>query len=109
MTEYTRNRQHAEKLTKLMTEYPDYPVMVMIDTDDITNDYAWMAGYMYEPSLEEVVVGHDEKYYSKEHESYDDCYNYYGDKADDWTDEELEQRASVIPWEKVIAIYVGAT
>lgn len=109
MTEYENNRKNAEKLTELIIEHPNVRVLVAIDTDGINDDYAWMAGYMNAPSLEQVVVGQDDAWHLKQDESYDDCYNYYGDEADDWTDEELEQKAKEIPWETVIAINVSAT
>ena len=109
MTEYETNRQYAEQLTKLIMENPTCRVMVMIGTDGIDDNYSWMAGYMNRPSLERVVVGQDDSWYTKQDEPYDDCYNYYGDQADIWTDEELEQKASEIPWETVIAFNVSAT
>ena len=109
MTEYEKNRQHAEKLTELIMEHPNCRVLVAIDTDGIDDDYAWMAGHMNTPSLEQVVVGQDDTWYRKQEEPYDDCFNYYGEQADIWTDEELEQKTSEIPWETVIAINVSAT
>lgn len=108
MKGYEKNRRHAEKLTELIIEHPNCRVLVAIDTDGIDDDYAWMAGYMNMPSLEQVVVGQDDALHRKEDELYDDCFNYYGDIADEWTDEELEQKASEIPWETVIAVNVSA-
>ena len=106
--EIEKNRQYAEKLTALMQEHPDYSVQVLIDSEGITDDYSYWVGNMYEPVLEQVIVGHDEVWHTKTDEDYDDCLNYYGYEADDWSDEELEEKAKAIPWETVIALKVSA-
>ena len=47
-------------------------------------------------------------YHEKEDSPYDDCGHYYGWKdVDEWTDEEIEEKAKQIPWEDVIAVRVG--
>lgn len=43
------NRKYAEKLSSLMLEHPDMSVIAWIDTDDISDDYACIAGNLYEP------------------------------------------------------------
>ena len=104
-----KTKEYAEKLTKLMREHPNSSVVVKIDTEGIDTDYGYMCGYMYESRLEEIIVGYDGCCYDKENDVYEDCYNYYGSDAGDWTDEELEEKAKAIPWEKVIAVNVSAT
>ena len=106
-TESEINKANAEKLAKLMTEHPDLRVVAWIDTDGISDDYSCLAGDLYEPCIETLIVGKDDMYHSKEDSPYDDCFNYYGCECDDWTDEELEAKAKAIPWEDVIAVRVG--
>lgn len=109
MTEHELNKQHAEQLSQMILQHPTTRVIVKIDTDGINDDYAWMAGYMYAPRLEKIVLGNDDAYHTEENTDYDDCRNYYGCDADEWDDEELERRAKKIPWETVIAVNVSAT
>lgn len=104
-----KTKEYAEKLTKLMMEHPDRRVVVMIDTEGIDADYGYMCGYMYESRLDEIIDGHDGCCYDKENDAYEDCLHYYGYIVDDWTDEELEEKAKAIPWETVIAVNVSAT
>lgn len=108
MTKYERNKEYAEKLSNLMSEHPDLRVIAWIDTDGISDDYSCIAGDLYEPYIETLIIGHDNMYHSKEDSPYDDCGHYYGWKeVDEWTDEEIEEKAKLIPWEDVIAIRVG--
>lgn len=101
------NRDYAEKLATLMTNHPDMRVIAWISTDGIDDDYCCIEGNLREPRIETLVFGYDEMYHSKENDSYEDCYNYYGYVCDDWSDEKLEEKARAIPWEEVIAIPVG--
>lgn len=107
--EYELNKAHAEKLATLMANHPDLRVVAAIDTDGLfAYDYDWIAGNLYEPRIETVAVGNDNMYHYKEDSPYDDCCNYYGfNEVDEWTDEEIEEKAKQIPWEDVIAVRVG--
>lgn len=103
------NREYAKKLTELMMENPDLRVIAWIDTDGINDDYSCLAGDLYEPCIEALIIGKDDMYHSKEDSPYDDCGHYYGwNEVDEWTDEEIEQKAKEIPWEDVIAVRVSA-
>lgn len=105
------NRQRAEKLSKLILEHPGMPVIAWINSEDISDDYHYWAGNIGEPSIETITLSNDKyepHYISKEDDAYDDCYNYYGCECDDWSDEELEEKAKAIPWEDVITIRVSA-
>ena len=103
------NKRNAEELSSLILDNPDLRVIAWIDTEGISDDYGYMAGNIYKPGIETIVVGSDDAYYLKENDVYEDCYNYYGCICDDWTDEELEEKAKTIPWEDVIAVRVSAT
>lgn len=106
--EYELNKARAEKLVTLMANHPDMRVIAWINTDDVSDDYAYLAGNLYEPCIETLIIGKDNIYYEKEDSPYDDCGNYYGWKdVDEWTDEEIEEKANQIPWEDVIAVRVG--
>ena len=107
--EYELNKAYAEKLSILMANHPDMRVIAWIDTDGISDDYAYLAGNIYEPHIETLIIGKDDNmYYEKEDSPYDDCCHYYGWKeVDNWSDEEIEEKAKAIPWEDVIAVRVG--
>ena len=104
---YEQNKAYAEKLATLMANHPDMRVIAWIDTDGIYDDYCCVAGNIYEPRIETLIIGEDNMYYQKEDSPYDDCYHYYGVEVDEWTDEEIEEKAKQIPWEDVIAVRVG--
>lgn len=102
------NREYGEKLATLLKEHPDLRVIAWIDTDGMSDDYSCIAGNLFEPCIETLIIGKDYMYHSKEDSPYDDCGNYYGwNEVDQWTDEEIEEKAKEIPWEDVIAIRVG--
>lgn len=102
------NKANAEKLATLMANHPDMRVIAWIDTDGINDDYCCVAGNIYEPCIETLIIGKDNMYHEKEDSPYDDCGHYYGWKeVDEWTDEEIEEKANQIPWEDVIAVRVG--
>ena len=106
--ESEQNKVYAEKLSILMANHPDMRVIAWIDTDGISDDYACIAGQLNEPCIETLIIGKDDMYHSKEDSPYDDCCHYYGWKeVDEWTDEEIEEKAKQIPWEDVIAVRVG--
>lgn len=102
------NRDYAEKLATLIANHPDMRVIAWIDTDGISDDYCCVAGNLNEPRIETLIIGKDDMYHEKEDSPYDDCGHYYGWKeVDEWTDEEIEEKAKQIPWEDVIAVRVG--
>lgn len=107
-TEYDLNRERASKLSELILANPNLGVVAWIDTDGISDDYSYMAGNLYEPRIETIAVNYDNVYIAKEGDDYEDCLNYYGYNADEWTDEELAEKAKAIPWENVIAVAVSA-
>ena len=107
-TELQVNKEHAEKLSKLILDNPTLRVVAMIDTDGISDDYNYMVGNLYEPRIETIAVNYDNVYITKEGDDHDDCYNYYGWTCDDWSEERLYEGAKAIPWEEVIAVRVSA-
>ena len=103
------NRERAEQLALLMREHPEMRVIAWMDTDGMNDDYAYMAGNLGEPCIETIAFSENtERYISKEGDDYEDCLGYYGYDADDWSDEELTEKAKNIPWEDVIAVKVSA-
>lgn len=107
-TENEKNKEYAEKLSKLILNNPTLRVVVKIYTDGIDNDYGYMVGNLYEPRIETIAVNYDNVYITEQGDDYDDCNNYYGCECDDWTDETLAEKAKQIPWEEVIAVEVSA-
>ena len=108
-TEYDLNRERASKLSELILANPNLGVVAWIDTDGISDDYSYLAGNLGEPRIETIAVNYDNVYITKEGDDYEDCLNYYGYDADEWTDEELAEKAKAIPWEDVIAVAVSAS
>ena len=75
------NREHAEKLRKLILDNPELPVVASEDLD---------------------------AYFEREeNDEPQNCINYYGFEAEEWSDEKIHEKAKEIPWEKVIAIEAG--
>ncbi len=107
-TENKKNKEYAEKLSALILNNPDLRVVAMIDTDGINDDYGYMVGNLYEPTIETIAVNYDNAYITKEGDEYEDCLNYYGYDAEEWGEVMLYEKAKAIPWEDVIAIRVSA-
>ena len=108
LNEYEQNRVYAEKLAALIVNHPNMRVMAWVYTDGTTEDCYCMAGSIYDPHIETLVVGSDGVYHEKEDNPYDDCGHYYGyEVVDNWYDEEIKEKAKQIPWEEVIVFRVG--
>lgn len=102
------NRENAQELSRLILENPKMRVMAQINSEGIYDDYGWYAGSIGKPRISIIAYSETrEQYVEKEGDMYEDCYNYYGCCADDWTDEELAEKAAQIPWEDVITVYVS--
>ena len=103
------NREYAIELSKLILDNPKMRVVVWINSEDISDDYGSWAGNFYsKPYIETIAYSEArEIWVSKENDNFEDCYNYYGWDAENWSDEGLEEKAKQIPWEDVIAVSVG--
>lgn len=111
-TMYENQQEYAKELARLITTYPTKRVIVWIDSDGISDDYAYYGGYMYKPQIQTITYtendGYDGHYIEKDGDDEEDCYAYYGVKSEDWDCEEISRKAKQIPWEEVIAIRVSA-
>lgn len=103
------NREYAIELSKLILDNPKMRVVVWISSEDISDDYcSWAGNFHSKPCIETIAYSEArEIWVSKEKDDFEDCYNYYGYDADNWSDEELAEKAKQIPWEDVIAVSVG--
>lgn len=102
-------RKYAEELSRLILENPQMRVVVWINSDGISDEYSSWCGNLGKPEIKEITIGaNDECWVEREYDSYEDCYQVYGEETDDWNDEEIERKAKEIEWEKVIAVNVSA-
>ena len=103
------NREYAIELSKLILDNPKMRVVVWINSEYISDITAYWAGnFRSKPCIETIAYSEArEIWVSKEKDDFEDCYNYYGWDAENWSDEELEEKAKQIPWEDVIAVSVG--
>ena len=103
------NREYAIELSKLILDNPKMRVIAWIDSENISDDYGcWAGNFHSKPCIETIAYSEArEIWVSKENDDFEDCYDYYGWDAENWSDEELEEKAKQIPWEDVIAISVG--
>ena len=107
-TESEINRENALELSRLILENPTMRVIAWISSDGICDDYSDYSGDFGKPGIQTIAYSEaNEHYIEKDGDDYEDCYSYYGDYVDDWTDEELKQKAAEIPWEDVIAVRVS--
>ena len=104
------NREYALELSKLILDNPQMRVIAWIYSGNISDDYGSCAGNFHsKPCIETIAYSEAGKIWvSKENEDFEDCYHYYGWEAENWSDEELAEKAKLIPWEDVIAVSVGA-
>jgi len=103
------NRENLKEVWKLCLENPTFRVIAWIDSDEISDDYAWYEGSILHPAILSIAWSDANKCnVCREYDAYEDCYAYYGDDADDWPADELEKKAAEIPWEEVIAVRVSA-
>lgn len=103
------NQIYAKELSRLIQENPQMPVLVMIDSEGIDDEYGWYAGNIGMPRIRTIVHSKiTDQYVEKDGDAYEDCAEYYGLDADEWDTETLERKAKEIPWETVITVYVSA-
>ena len=110
-TESEINRENALLLSKLILENPKMRVIVWINSDGISDDYASYGGDLEEPRIQTIAYTENVEpwhYIEKDGDDLEDCISYYGYEAEDWSDEELKEKAAAIPWEDVIAVNVSA-
>lgn len=103
------NREYAIELSKLILDNPKMRVIVWISSEDISDAYGgWAGNFHSKPRIETIAYSEvREIWVSKEKDDFEDCYNYYGYDAENWSDEELAEKAKQIPWEDVIAVAVN--
>lgn len=103
------NREYAIELSKLILDNPKMRVIVWISSEDISDDYSsWAGNFHSKPHIETIAYSEAwEIWVRKEDDDFEDCCGYYGGDAENWSDEELAEKAKQIPWEDVIAVNVG--
>ena len=110
--------KQTDELKELITKYPNYPIVVMVSSDVVCDDYY---GWWYAPEIR-FGIGEildceqdidEEKTYIDRDEFEEDMYNKYEDdeeyeKLDDYEfDEMIEDKLKEYEpyWRKVIQIY----
>ena len=101
--------KYAMELSRLILENPQMRVVMWIKSDGISDEYSSWCGELGKPEIKEITMDASKDHWlEREYDSYEDCYQVYGDETDDWNDEEIERKAREIEWEKVIAVNVSA-
>lgn len=98
----------TEELLKLMQEYPELPVIPMVDSD-VAAGYAWNIGRLEEVEIEEYLIA-DGNVYTKSADDIQEVLEaVYGSlKAGRMEDEEAERVYQQLPWQKAIMLYIRA-
>lgn len=109
--------KQTDELKKLITEYPDYPIVVMVGTEVVADDtYGWWYAPCLSFSIGEILDCEqdidDEKTYLDRDDFEDDIRNYFEwkEEYDSLSDEEFDKAvkdkmAEYEPyWKKVIQI-----
>ena len=109
-TEYELNKEYAEELSKLILENPTLRVIAWIDSEGISDDYAYWGGNLQKPCIQTIAYSEaHEQYIERDGNDREDCANYYSYDARYWDDDTLAKKAAEIPWEDVITVRVSAT
>lgn len=110
--------KQSDKLKQLISEYPDYPIVVLCDSDIFSGDNMWVYATELSFTIGEILDCsqeiNDEKVYSDRQEFEEDLTDILSDSEnyDDLTDEEFDNLvktkcAKYEPyWKKVIQIWV---
>ena len=103
------NRENAKELSRLIAENKQLRVIAWINSDGITDEHPSFAGNIESPCIKDIFYSHDtSSYVERKGVDLEDCYNYYGEIVNSWTDEEIAAYAKEIPWEHVITFNVSA-
>ena len=87
-------REYAVELSKLILSNPKMRVIVWVNPEGMSDDYgSWAGNLCGKPHIETIAYSEaGEIWVGKESEDFEDCYNYYGWGAENWSDEELEKK-----------------
>ena len=110
--------KQTDELKELIAKYPDYPIVVMVDSEVVADDgYTWYYAPCLRFGLGEILDCEqdidDEKVYTDRDEFEEDMYDKYTwdeeyDKLDNFEfDEMIEKKLNEYEpyWKKVIVIY----
>ena len=111
------NREWVEKLTRLMRENPDLPVLCRVDSDIVADDgYAWWIGRlseMFDPEIDEYASRFRGELICKSEGDYDSWFEEFFDADDyknipdsEWDAFVKEKVDGVAGWKKAIFVSV---
>ncbi len=99
---------YREELFRLMQEYPELPVIPMVDSDIVADDYcSWWVGHWGYATITEYIIG-DERIFFKDADEDEvlDGIEEYRSVWEDWPEEKITETFNNLPWIKCIAVYI---
>ena len=105
-----QERANRDKLFRLMQEFPELPVVPMVDGEIVADDtYTYWLGSWGPAEIRDYVVGNERLYFYQG--TSDDKEEVLNDTlgGQDWydaTDEEVQEAYEKIPWIKAIVVYI---
>ena len=100
--------KNREELFALMKEHPDLPVVPMVDSDIVVDDYGYWLGCWGRAKIDEYVQGDDRVYFKDECDEGDvlDGFAEYCGEWEDWPDEKITETFNNLSWIKCIVVYI---
>ncbi len=100
-------RKNRETLFELLRQYPDLPVMFMVDGNLVLDDFRYWRGALGGSGVDRYVMGEEAVHFYDE-EDMDDCLydTFAGGDPDDMSDEARLEFYRSLPWKTAIVVYV---
>lgn len=110
----TKQNKDVQELLRLIQENPELEIIPMVDTELLTDDWAWVRGWWGKAEVDEYWEDEaGERIYLRsrdEDEAMDEMMNriYCAKREDNWSDAILEEKArEIIRWKKAIVVWIG--
>ena len=107
---------NARQLLDLISEYPDLPIIPMVDQEVVADDcYTWWMGEWGRCEVTEYYIGRERVHFKDDDEEdvlgdLVGCRYYCDPNGNDITelsDKEWDELYQSVPWTKAIVVYIG--
>lgn len=103
-----KEAQNRKELFRLMQAHPDLPIVPMVDSEIVADDYcSWWVGHWGYATVTEYIMG-DERIFFKDddEDAVLDGIEEYRSVWEDWPDEKITETFNSLPWVKCIVVYI---
>ena len=99
-----KQKENLEKLFQLIKENPELPIVPMVDSEIVCENYGIWMGSIGKVKTERYIMVDDGFYFYSEKDS--EVLEYFGTNKARMSDEELKQAYENLPWIEAIIVNI---